>query len=89
MNKKLITTLTATFEEHAHHQDGVEFWFARDLQILLEYKRWDKFLNVIEKAQIACKNADSEISDHFSHVGKTIAMPKGATKEIDDFMLAI
>jgi DNA-damage-inducible protein D len=87
MNKQLITSLTSTFEEHAQSHKGVEFWYARDLQKLLEYKRWDKFVNVIEKAQIACQNAGYEVSDHFSHVGKTIAMPKGASKEIEDMML--
>lgn len=87
MNKQLITQLTSTFEEHAQNHEGVEFWYARDLQKLLEYKRWDKFTHVIDKAMISCKNASEEISDHFAHVGKTIAMPKGATKEIEDYML--
>jgi DNA-damage-inducible protein D len=87
MNKQLITSLTTAFEEHAHHQDGVEFWFARDLQKLLEYEQWRNFTKVIDKAQESCKNANSSVSEHFAEISKTIAMPKGATKEIDDFML--
>ncbi len=87
MNTQIITKLQKTFEDHAQHADGVEFWFARDLQVLLGYDKWDNFVNVIEKAKIACKNSGHEINDHFPDVGKTINMPKGATKEITDFML--
>jgi DNA-damage-inducible protein D len=87
MNKQLITSLTSTFEEHAHTHNGVEFWYARDLQKLLEYKRWDKFINVVEKAQIACNNADSEVSDHFSHVGRMVELGSGSQREIEDIML--
>ena len=35
--------------------DGNEFWYARELQIALDYKKWQKFINVIENAKIACK----------------------------------
>ncbi|SHJ48068.1 DNA damage-inducible protein D [Tepidibacter formicigenes] len=65
-----------------------EFWYARDLQQILEYKRWDKFLNVIEKAKIACKNSNYDILDHFSHVGKMVKLGSGAQREIDDIMLS-
>src|SRR3989344_5974173 len=64
-----------------------EFWYARDLQKLLDYDDWRNFSNVIEKAKIACINAGQKTGDHFVDVTKTIAMPKGASKEIDDFML--
>ncbi len=87
MNPELIATLQKTFEEYAKIVDGVEFWYARDLQNLLEYDEWRNFLHVIEKAKISCKTAGQEIEDHFVDVNKTIAMPKGASKEIDDFML--
>ncbi|MDP3734788.1 MAG: DNA damage-inducible protein D, partial [Nanoarchaeota archaeon] len=66
---------------------GIEFCFARDLQKLLGYDKWENFLNAIEKAKEACKNSGQDILDHFPGVRKTIAMPKGATKEIEDFML--
>ena len=48
---------------------GEEFWYARELQIALDYKRWDKFQNVISKAMEACKNSENNVDDHFSHVG--------------------
>ncbi len=87
MKTELIATLQKSFEEYAHTVDGVEFWYARDLQKLLDYGEWRNFVNVIEKAKISCKNAGQKVEDHFVDVNKTIAMPKGASKEIDDFML--
>ena len=87
MKKELITQLRKTFEESAYEEQGVECWLARDLQRLLDYEEWRNFLNVIEKAKIACKNSRQDTNDHFVGVNKTIPMPKGASKEIDDFML--
>jgi len=87
MKKELITSLNKSFEDYAHQEQGVEFWFARDLQLLLGYTKWENFHLVIEKAKEACQNSQQIISDHFPEVRKTIAMPKGATKEIDDYKL--
>lgn len=88
MKKELIQSLTENFESHAHQtEQGVEFWFARDLQQLLGYEKWDNFLQVIGKAKIACEATEHKVSDHFADVGKTINMPKGAQKEIPDIML--
>lgn len=43
------------FESIRHvNEYGQEFWYARELQVALEYKRWDKLLNVIEKAKNHC-----------------------------------
>ena len=79
--------LNKTFEGSAYTQNGVEYWMARDLQKLLEYTQWRNFLQVIDKAKTACLNSGQNISDHFADVSKTIPMPKGAFKEIDDIML--
>lgn len=87
MEKETISKLNQTFEEYAYEQDGVEYWLARELQELLDYTQWRNFLNVIDKAKTACKTSGNEISDHFADVSKTISMPKGAEKQIDDIML--
>ncbi len=87
MKKELISKLRRSFENYANKKDGVEFWFARDLQKLLEYSEWRNFLNVIEKTKVACENAGQTVNDHFVGVNKTIALPKGASKEIPDFIL--
>ena len=87
MRKELIVSLNKSFEDYAHKEEGVEFWFARDLQQLLGYIEWRKFLGVIEKAKEACNNSHNEVIDDFVGAAKTIAMPKGATKEIEDYKL--
>jgi len=83
MQKEVITKLKKSFEDYANENNGLEFWFARDLQILLDYEDWRNFVNVIDKAKISCKNSGQEVSDHFVDVNKTIPMPKGASKEIN------
>jgi DNA-damage-inducible protein D len=88
MKKELIQSLTSNFESYVRQtEQGVEFWFARDLQQLLGYEKWDNFLQVIGKAKIACESTKHKVPDHFADVGKTINMPKGAQKEILDMIL--
>ncbi len=87
MEHQIITRLHKDFEDHAHQQDGVDFWYARELQTLLGYDRWENFEHAIEKAKTACQSAKQAISDHFRDVTKTIQMPKGAEKQIADLML--
>ena len=87
MKQDIIARLLKNFEESAYEKDGVEFWFARDLQTLLDYTEWRNFETVIKKAKIACMNSKQDTSNHFVDVNKTINMPKGATKEITDISL--
>ena len=77
-----------TFEDIKHiDENGIEFWYARELQLVLNYKEWRKFENVINKAKESCKNSDITVFEHFVDVDKTIKMPKGATKNIRDYKL--
>ncbi|MBF0252199.1 MAG: DNA damage-inducible protein D [Candidatus Omnitrophica bacterium] len=87
MKKELVVKLNKTFEESVYNENGIEYWMARDVQKLLDYAEWRNFLLVIEKAKIACFKSNQKVFDHFVDVNKTIAMPKGARKEIQDFML--
>ena len=51
-----------TFEDIKHIDEcGNEYWYARELQVALDYKRWDKFCNVIESAKIACENSNNAV----------------------------
>ena len=77
-----------TFEDIKHiDENGIEFWYARELQSVLNYKEWRKFENVINKAKESCKNSDITVFEHFVDIDKTIKMPKGATKNIRDYKL--
>ena len=87
MRSGIVTRLHKNFEDYVHVQDGVEFWFARDLQNLLGYSEWRNFLKVIEKARESCKTANHAILDHFVGVNKSIPVPKGGAREIEDIML--
>jgi len=87
MDTLIISKLHKNFEEHVHEENGTEYWFARDLQKLLGYDRWENFENAVDKARIACKNAKQQPSDHLRDVTKTILSGKGAQKLINDIML--
>ncbi len=77
-----------SFEDIKHiDENGIEFWYARELMIILEYKQWRRFENVINKAKKSCKNSDISVIEHFANIGKTIKMPKGAQKTILDYKL--
>lgn len=78
-----------TFEDIKHiNDDGIEFWYARELQSVLEYTQWRNFESVIDKAKIACINSGNDVDDHFADVSKTIHMPKTAEKSIPDYQLS-
>ena len=77
------------FEDIKHiDENNNEYWLARELQQVLEYKEWRKFNNVINKATIACKNSKVIIDEHFVQVNKTIRMPKNSSKIINDYKLS-
>lgn len=87
MRSEIVQRLHKNFEDYVYEKDGVEFWFARDLQELLGYKEWRNFLKVIEKARESCKNSNHPILDHFVDVNKSIPVPKGGEREIEDIIL--
>ena len=87
MKRDAIAALRKNFEDYVNETDGVEFWFARDLQKLLDYDDWRNFLNVIEKAKISCKNSNRKIQDHFVDVNKMVQLGSGSEREIDDLAL--
>jgi DNA-damage-inducible protein D len=79
MKQETIKSLTKNFESYSNKtENGIEFWFARNLQYLLGYTEWRNFLKVISKAKIVCETSGREISDRFADVNKTIKMPKNA-----------
>ncbi|MEN6634796.1 MAG: DNA damage-inducible protein D [Clostridiaceae bacterium] len=78
-----------TFEEIKHiGENGEEYWFARNLQTVLDYTEWRNFENVIEKAKEACKNSKNVVANHFVDVNKMVTLGSGADREIDDLKLS-
>ena len=69
-------------------EDGTEYWSARELSEVLQYKEWRNFSKALDRAKLACQNSGQEINHHFVEVNKTIKMPKNATKIICDFELS-
>lgn len=88
MKTELIHSLTNTFEGHAQRtENGVDYWLARDLQLLLGYTEWRNFLKVIAKAETACEVSGHPVSDHFVDVNKMVNLGSGSQREIEDVML--
>lgn len=87
MKAEEIKNLFDSFESIAMYYTGVECWSARELYPLLGYAKWDRFKDVLHRAQESCQNAGESVSDHFAAAGKMISLAKGAKREIDDMML--
>ena len=86
--EELLKNNEISFEEIKHIDEfGMEYWYARELQVVLDYKEWRKFEGVIKKAMESCENSNISASEHFVGTDKTIKMPKGAEKIILDYKL--
>ena len=62
----------ATYIESDNGQEQVEVWFARDLQKVLGYARWENFLTAINRAVESCNNQNINVDDHFRDLTKMI-----------------
>ena len=93
MDLQIINQHKQTFDEIVHFiksDDGkeqVEVWFARELQAVLGYARWENFLMAIARAVESCKSQSINVDDHFREVTKMVILGSGAQREIQDFML--
>lgn len=77
------------FENLKHiNEYGQEFWYARELQSVLEYSQWRRFSDAIERAKTACEKSGHRMQDHFADVGKMVRLGSGAEREIEDIALS-
>ncbi len=78
-----------TFEDIRHiDENGVEFWYARELMPILEYSNWQNFEKIVKKAKISCENSDISVIDHFTNVNKMVLIGSGAYREQTDYKLS-
>lgn len=78
-----------TFEGIKHYtEDGVEFWYARELYKVLQYSDWRNFQNAIFKAMEACQNSGNQIPDHFGETTNMINLGKTAKRKVSDYALS-
>ena len=77
-----------TFEDIKHiDEDGIEFWYARELMPILQYSNWQNFEKIIDKSKISCKNSDISLFEHFIDVSKLSKRANNAEVEIKDYKL--
>ncbi len=77
-----------SFEDIKHvDENGIEFWYARELMPILQYSNWQNFEKIINKAKISCENSDISILDHFTDVNKMVQIGSGAYREQIDYEL--
>lgn len=69
-------------------EDGTEYWSARELSGVLQYKKWENFAKVIDRAKLACQNSGFEIDDHFPEVRKMVEIGSNTTRELLDYELS-
>lgn len=89
MESHAIQLLKSHFDDLSHTtpEEGVEFWFARDLMEPLGYARWENFKTAIGRAIESCKTTGYDESDHFRGVTKMVGIGSGADRPVEDFML--
>ena len=93
MDKKIIMQYKASFDSIVQYiesddaKEQIEVWFARELQSILGYARWENFLVAIRRAMDSCKSQNISVDDHFREVTKMVGLGSGAKREVSDFML--
>ena len=77
------------FESIKHiDEEGKEYWLARELQVALEYEKWQRFESVLKKAEVACRGSNYKIKEHFTSTGKVLIVGNNAKMNISDYKLS-
>jgi DNA-damage-inducible protein D len=87
MNK--LSLNNKSFEDIKHIDENcIEYWYARELMIVLEYSLWQNFEKIINKAKIACNTSNISTLDHFIDVNKMVPIGSGAKRQQQDYKLS-
>ena len=85
---KEIDKNNKSFEDIKHiDENGIEFWYARELMPILQYSNWQNFVKIIDKAKLSCENSGISIFEHFIDVNKLSKRANNAEVEIKDYEL--
>ena len=93
MDKNSVLQYKNLFDGITHYiesedaKEKIEVWFARELQTILGYARWENFSVAIHRAVASCKSQQINVDDHFREVTKMVELGSGSKREIMDFML--
>ena len=80
-----FNSIVRTIKDDEGHD--MDVWFARALQPLLGYARWENFQVAVNRAIESCKSQKINVDDHFREVTKMIIIGKGGQRSVLDFML--
>lgn len=93
MDKNRVLQYKTAFDGIVHNlvsedeQEKIEVWYARELQSILGYVRWENFVIAIHRAIDSCKSQQMNVEDHFREVKKMVELGSGSKRGIPDFML--
>ncbi len=77
-----------TFEDIKHFdENGIEFWYARELMPILQYSKWQNFEKILDKAKISCENSEISVLEHFTDISKLSKRANNADVMIKDYKL--
>ena len=89
LSKYIFSSYTSPFDSIKQLDDeGNEYWYARDLQWILEYSEWRNFYKIIEKAKNACESSDHVIQSEFVDVNKLVDVGANLQRSIQDIVLS-
>ncbi len=82
-----LTQIQRDLDSIKNIKNGLEYWSARELMVVLGYVTWAKFQEAINRAKEACKTTGLEIEDHFAGAGKMVLTGSGAQRNVEDILL--
>lgn len=72
-----------TLDDMAHKENGVEFWFAREVMPVFGYSQWRRFEEAVKRAMVSAETNGTPVQNHFAEVGKMVSLGSGAKREVN------